>query len=459
MARRKYHRSNQRHEPQTERSFQELFFNTPVPQITRTELLRLVRGGEDTYLELKVQLSNAEKITQGICALANTGGGFMVFGVDDQLRVRGLDDLQSVQQELVHICREEIIPPLVPFIGCYSLDNGRSILALEIKARQRPYRTRDGRFYLRIGAEKREATPAELSALIDDARPLSYEELPAVGAVIDDVDEEALWGFVARVEGEGADNFRGNFKGNSNGRRDAEYATTAEVLESLLLATSDRERHEQIAPTVAGLLLFGRSERVGTILPRAEVTLTRYEGESVQTRVVEQGHIRGNLRMLYRETLRFVERYTDLWDARPARRRAGEEVLTAVESPVRPRANYPRRAIVEALTNALVHRDLAVRERPTQINIFESSMEISNARRSNGFGDRAARAIRFGIPQRINPQLAAVFTNPAYGVGLPPDESDLRGVPMILREAQAWSRRQAEIYLDNDRFRLKIYGA
>jgi ATP-dependent DNA helicase RecG len=447
MARRRY-RSSQRHEPQTERSFQEFFLSTPAPQITRTELLRLIRGGENTYLELKVQLSNSERIAQGIVALANTGGGFMVFGVDDQLRVRGLDDLQSVQGELVHICREEIVPPIVPLIGGYSLDNGRTILALEVKGRQRPYRTSDGRFFIRIGAEKREATPSELAALIDDARPLTYEGLPAIDATLDDIDESSLWKFIAGVEGEAADSFKG--------KRDFEYASIGEVLESLLLATSNRERAEQLAPTVAGLLLFGRSERIAQLLPRAEVMLTRYEGETVQTRIVEQGTVRGNMRTLYGESLRFIERYTDLWDARPQRRVLSRE---PEESPVRPRANYSRRVIAEALTNALVHRDLAIRERPTQIHIFESSIEISNARRSNGFADRAARAIRFGIPQRINPQLAAVFTNPAYGMRLPHvGEADLRGLPMILQQAQKWSARRAENYLDNDKFRLKIYG-
>lgn len=448
MARRKF-RNNQRHEPASERSFQEYFLSVPAPQITRSELLRLIRGGEDTYLELKVQLSNSERIAQGICALANTGGGFMVFGVDDQLRVKGLDDLQGVQQELVHICREEITPAIIPLIGCYTLDNGRSILALEVKARWRPYRTSDGRYFIRLGAEKREATPEELTALIDDARPLSYESLPAVGACTEDIDERALWSFVARVEGERADTFKGG--------RDGEYATTGEVLESLLLATRGNTSREPLTPTVAGLLLFGHAARVAELLPRAEVVLTRYEGETAQTRIVEQEQISGNLPTLYRGALRFVERYADLWDERPARRNRDASTETE-EAPIRPRANYSRRAVAESLANALVHRDLAVRERPTQINIFESALEFSNARRGVGFSDRAARAIRFGIPQGINPLLAAVFTNPAYDAGLPPNGGGLRGLPMILHESQAWGARRTEIYLDNDRFRLKMYG-
>src|SRR5512138_3440289 len=60
MARRRF-RSNQRHEPVTERSFQEYLYSSGAPQTSRTELMRMVRGGEDTYLELKVKLSNSER--------------------------------------------------------------------------------------------------------------------------------------------------------------------------------------------------------------------------------------------------------------------------------------------------------------------------------------------------------------------------------------------------------------
>ncbi|MDQ3713508.1 MAG: ATP-binding protein, partial [Acidobacteriota bacterium] len=77
MPRKKF-RYSQRSESSTERSFQEYIQNQPAPQTTRTELLRLIRGGEDTYLELKVKLSNSEKIAKGIVALANTDGGTMI---------------------------------------------------------------------------------------------------------------------------------------------------------------------------------------------------------------------------------------------------------------------------------------------------------------------------------------------------------------------------------------------
>src|SRR6185295_16292147 len=188
MARRKF-RSNQRHEPTTERSFQEYYLSTPAPATSRTELLRLIRGGEDTFLELKVKL-------------ANTGGGVIVFGVNDQLRIEGVDDPESVQEELVRICREDIEPPLFPFVDRLAFDNGRRIVALDIEGKRRPYRTRDGRFYLRIGAEKREATPEEVTALMNEARPFAFENMPVGGASMDDIDEAHLWSFLREFEGD-----------------------------------------------------------------------------------------------------------------------------------------------------------------------------------------------------------------------------------------------------------------
>jgi ATP-dependent DNA helicase RecG len=430
MARRRF-RSNQRHEPTTERSFQEYILSTPAPQTSRTELLRLIRGGEDTFLELKVKLSNTEKIAQEIVALANTGGGVIIFGVNDQLRVEGVDDPERVQEDLVRICREEVQPPLVPFIDRIALDNGRRIVALDIESKRRPYRTRDGRFYLRIGAEKREASREEISSLLDEARPIRYEDVPALGAKIVDVDEAHLWSYLREFEG-------GAFEEAS-----VVGYPTADVLErDLLLATNDGQ---EIVPTVAGLLLFGRDDRVTELVPRAAVTATRFSGDSLQSPIIERVKLSGNLASIYEGLTRFIHRYCDLAEVRPRG--------VAEDSPVPARSSYHRGVVAEAITNLLAHRDLALRDLPSRLNVFDHSIELVNSRRSAGFSPVAQKAIRYGMPQRLNPRLAAVLTNAAYGLKL-----SLQGLPALLREARRYSGRKAEIVSFNDEFRLKIYG-
>lgn len=435
MARRKY-RNNQRHEPSTERAFEAYMSSIPAPQTSRTELMRLVRGGEDTFLELKVKLSNPEKIAQEIVALANTGGGVIIFGVNDQLRVEGVDDAEDVQDELVRICREEIQPPLVPYIDRIAFDNGRRIVALDVEGKRRPYRTRDGRFYMRFGSEKREASREELSAMMDEARPFGYENIPVLGAGLEDIDEAHLWSFVREFEGDA-------FEGEAA----AVGYPTADVLKrDLLLAAGNMG---EVTPTVAGLLLFGRDERVRELLPRSQVIATRFAGDTSQSQDIERVHLYGNLHTIYEAAMRFISRYCDLWDERP-RSFPG---AVAAEAPVVARANYHRNAVGEGLANALAHRDLALRDITTRIHIFDRSIEIINPRRTSGFAPTALRAIRYGVPQRLSPQLAAIFSSPAYGLRLRGG-----GVPALLRAARIFSGRRAEIHAFNDEFRLRLYG-
>jgi len=432
MARRRF-RSNQRHEPVTERSFQEYLYSSGAPQTSRTELMRMVRGGEDTYLELKVKLSNSERIAQGIVALANTGGGVIVFGVNDQLRVEGVEHPEEVLVELVRICREEVVPPLIPFIDRLAFDNGRRIVALEVQGKQPPYRTRDGRFFVRIGADKREATNDELSALLDAVKPFNYEALPAIGATIADIDEAHLWSFMRAFEGSAFD--ESTVKGYP----------TAEILERyLLLATESRG---ELAPTVAGLLLFGRDESVARLMSRTTVIATRFGGDNHQAPVIERVEISGNLATVYEATLKFASRYADVWDARPNLPRTD-----AVDG-VPARANYHRGAINEAIANALIHRDLAVREITTRIHVFDRVIEIVNPRRSAGFAPAALRSIRFGVTQRLNPQIVSIFSSPAYGLSLPAG-----GIPKLLSEARAFSGRLPDITAFNDEFRVRLHG-
>jgi predicted HTH transcriptional regulator len=210
---------------------------------------------------------------------------------------------------------------------------------------------------------------------------------------------------------------------------------------------------DEVVPTVAGLLLFGRDESVARLLPRAGLSCVRYAGENSQAPEIERAELAGNLHTLYEAALRFVARYCDLWDKRPARGAANESPDTGGDAQKFARANYQRAAFEEAIANALVHRDLALRDRPTRVNIYERSVEIVNARRTAGFAPPAQRAIRYGIPQRLNPQTAAVFSSPAYGLKLPQG-----GLPALLRNARLFSGRRPEIHAFNDEFRLRLYG-
>jgi len=431
MPRRRF-RHTQRFDSPSEQSLQEYFVNQPAQITTRTELLRLIRGGEDTYLELKVKLSNSERIAQEIVALANTDGGTMIFGVNDQLRIEGVSNPEWVQQELIRICRDEIVPQLVPMIDTIAFDSGKRIVALDINGKKRPYRTRDGRFYLRYGAEKREVSRDELSAWLDELRPSGFENIPLQGVVEEDFDDALLWSFAS------------GFDDNAPNR--SLYQTSDFLRKDLMLAVGATD---EFFPTVAALILFGKNERVAELLPRSNVTVARYSGDNGHAQLIEAVEIKGNLLNQYERILAFIKLYADLGKERPKRKLAlvSEQVAQA-------RGNYHFYSVSEALINALIHRDLALRDIRTRINVYDNAIEFINPRRTLGFSPPVSRAIRYGITQRLNPQIASIFTRREYGIHAPHG-----GLPMILRQSNLFSGRKPEIYIANDEFKLKMYAA
>lgn len=431
MPRRKF-RHSPRFESSADQSFQEYLLNQPSQTTTRTELLRLIRGGEDTHLELKVKLSNSERIAQGIVALANTDGGTIIFGVNDQLRIEGVSNPEWVQQELTRICREEIVPTVVPIIETIAFDSGKRIVALDVDGKRKPYRTRDGRFYLRFGAEKREVSRDELSDWLDEIRPLGFENIPLQTVTEADIDDALLWSFAS------------GFDDNAPNR--SLYNTSDFLRKDLLLAVGNAD---EFFPTVAAVLLFGRNERVAELLPRSNVTIARFSGGNGTAQLIEATEVKGNLLTQYEAALEFVKRYVDLGKDRPKRK------LSLVgESVAPPRGHYHFYSVSEALINALVHRDLALRDIRTRINIYDNAIEFINPRRTIGLSPPASRAIRYGITQRLNPQIAAIFTRREYGVNAPHG-----GLPMILRQSTRFSGRRPEVYIASDEFKLKIFAA
>jgi ATP-dependent DNA helicase RecG len=394
----------------------------------------MVRGGEDTYLELKVRFSNVEKLTAEIIALANTAGGAMVFGVNDQLRVEGVEDPDAVETQLRDICSNYIQPPVFPYINKVAFDSGRRVVILEVDTDDRPHRTLDDRFYIREGSTKREATREELSLLMRDSRLTGFEQVPVFDAEIEsDIDESLFWSYVRGVNpgywGESTKGF-----------------PTDSVLRDMGLVV---KVEDELFLTAGGLLLFGLNDRLAVLAPQANLRVTRYSGDDQNSPVIEQSILQGNLFRLFDGALGFINRYVDLWDARPSRKAREQKIEK--DSFLQSRAAYHRPGVIEALTNSLVHRDWSERARAARINIYDDVVEFINPSQPI---ELPVISLRYGVAAPHNPRMKPIFTNQHYGLSMARG-----GVPMIFAEATNFSRRAPEgPSITNGEFRLKIYG-
>lgn len=413
--------------PDSERSlFEQKLTGRYSRMLDRNDLISLIRGGEDTHLEFKIRLVNTEKITAEIVALANSGGGAILFGVNDQRRIEGLDDPEQVEEQLIEICRNQIKPPIMPRIDKVSFDNGTRIIVLQVDERRAPHQTPDHRYFIRIGSQKREADGAEIATLFARSRVAAIEDMPLVEAAIEDVDEALVWSYIRDLEGEAF--------------REPSGFPTAAAMRDLKLAA---DYGASITPTLAGFLLFGRSAAVEKVLPQSHIMLARFSGTDANSPVVERTEFAGNVTSLFDRSIQFIKRYADLWDARPPR--ASQQA-----GPVRARANYQRDAVIEAMTNLLAHRDYSIIGLHSRVFVFDDRVEFINPCRTNAV---TKKSVEYGATSQQNPRLHHIFTSAEYGI-----DPARRGIPALRRAHYAFTRREPRISLLGDEFRLELYG-
>jgi predicted HTH transcriptional regulator len=164
--------------------------------------------------------------------------------------------------------------------------------------------------------------------------------------------------------------------------------------------------------------------------------------------VVEHAEFVGNVTRLFDASVLFLKRYVDLWDSRPPRTPLNSTGPNG--APIPARANYSRCAVIEGLTNLLVHRDYSIVGSSARVLVFDDRLAFINPSRTNG---ATRKSIEYGAAEHTNPRLHHIFTSEEYGI-----ERVERGIPALRRAHRAIARREPRISLLGDEFRLELYG-
>ncbi len=100
---------------------------------------RLIEEGEGFGIEFKRRISSAEKIARTIISFANTKGGIILFGVDDDGSIVGVESEKS-EVELIELAgRDYSDPPISPGITIVPFD-GRDVIVAQIdQSRTKPH--------------------------------------------------------------------------------------------------------------------------------------------------------------------------------------------------------------------------------------------------------------------------------------------------------------------------------
>ncbi len=404
------------------------------------DLAMRIRLGEDSALELKsvevaggrVRDPSRNEFADELAAFANTRGGTVVLGVDDQTRkVTGipLDSLDAVEGWVREICNDSVKPALDADIYKLELEDTSSkavpVIRIEISQSLFVHRSPGG-YFCRLGSSKREMAPDFLARLFEQrsqSRIIRFDESVVPGTVPGDLDYTMTRRFL-----------REKF---------ADEGATEELARKLRVVADDGQGVSRL--TLAGVLLCTREPR--RWLPHAHIQAVSYAGERTDIDYqTDARDIGGPLDEQVAEALHFVQRNI---------------LVRATKSTARTEhPQYSERAIFEALVNAVAHRDYSLAGARVRLHMF---------------GDRIELYVPGALPNTLTPDsmhlrqsnrnelivsLLARCQAPA-NVGrsrLMDRRGD--GVPIIRAECEKLSGRLPEyIMIDESELRLVIHAA
>ena len=315
--------------------------------MNRAELLEMIRNGENSGVEFKRDDISPEALSQRIAALLNLEGGHVLLGVEDDGSVSGLTREPSKAEEWVmQVARDRIDPPLNPYWETLEWEPGKviGVISLPANAPDKPYKAKRGSVWItqvRVGTTTRPATREEEERLYQQSGQLRLGLKPVPGATLESFDRRRLHDYFVRI-----------LDGDAPPEEDVEQ--WQRLLENMDFATASAGH---TAPTIDGMLLFGRNTR--RFLPQSGIRAICYLGTEPDYAARADEDIKGPLVPLGSHTGSVVEPgIVDRgWDFI----RRNTTPTSWLEGAQRhDRWEYPEDGVREVLVNALVHRDYSI---------------------------------------------------------------------------------------------------
>ena len=371
--------------------------------VTRTELLDILRNGENSAVEFKRDVITPEQLAKELVAFSNFDGGMVLLGVEDDGTISGITR-PKLEEWVMTTCRDKIRPAIIPFYEVLrDVEPGKDVAVVKVPTGlnvQRVWHNNRHIDYIRVGTQSREPTTDELSRLFQQRGTFRAELRPVSGATFNDLDLRRLKDYFGRV------------------RKQDDIPADDDLTgwQTLLLNT---ELMAEDGVTLSAVLLFGRNP--SRFLPQSGIDAAAFPGTEKDYAVVERVKLRGPLTPLMNEQAELVEAGLVEQAFDFVRRNTG--TTATLEDGVRrkERPAYPPEAIREVMVNALIHRDYLLSATDIELSVYSDRVEvISPGRLPNGITTTRMRA---GCRAARNQLLKDVMRDYGYlehmGLGVP----------------------------------------
>lgn len=348
-----------------------------------SELLELIAKGEDSSLEFKADISNEKSLAQELVAFANSDGGRLLIGVDDDGFVTGLDsdDIRRINQRLSNATSGNVRPEINVRTDNIVLEDGIVMVVSVARGINKPYMDNDGAIWVRSGAGKRKSTSREeLQRFFQSSGLLHADGIEVPGMTVADLDQAYFSEFYEKEYDQSLDSIN---------------IPLPQLLQNMNLMKDG-------CLNVSGALLFAKNPHAK--LPVFMIKAVAYPGTDISVdKFIDSQDITGKISEQYQKAISFVSR-----NIRHIQRDKGINVLGDPE--------IPKIVLEELLVNAIIHRAYFV-SAPIRVFIFSNRIEIISP--GNLPNTLTVENIRKGNSNIRNPILASFATRilPYRGLG------------------------------------------
>jgi predicted HTH transcriptional regulator len=305
--------------------------------LDKQKLYTLLQKQEGTKLDFKAMLSlktesEKKELAKDIAAIANSKGGrgYLIYGIEDGTKkILGIEGKRYTEEQIQQIISQRCDPPVSVKLETIDTDDKQVAVLTIYRSSQKPHQIRQtGVFYIRRGSTTDIARREEIASMLQESGILQHESIVLNRVEIKELDEKMVNYYISKT-------------GLTSTNED--YYT---LLEGVGIIGRD-EDNSGYHPTVGGMLVFGIYPQL--YLPHTGVRLIDKCGDNQV--ILFSGHI--------------------------------TKMLDEIEIFLRMKAakineRYPVEAVVEAVSNAVLHRDYFSLGREIVILIDNNKIEISN---------------------------------------------------------------------------------
>ncbi|MBS0350114.1 MAG: putative DNA binding domain-containing protein [Proteobacteria bacterium] len=312
------------------------------------QLQKLAKQGESETVEFKKSTALMRSIFETVCAFLNGKGGNILIGVNDKGELLGQDVTDNTRQELARELHK-IEPPASIDIHHLSIQKGKSVIAIQVKANDHAPYVYDGRAFQRHQSTTSKMPQHRYEQLLVIRGQLnhSWEKMIAEGYKISDLDREEIFKTVA-------DGIREN-RIPASAQRDSIKA----ILKRLQLIEGNQLKNAAVA-------LYAKPKSLGFM--QCMIKMARFKGLNHLGEFLDNQQIKGNCFNLLEVADNFIKRNFTIASSFKT------DQFKRVDTPT-----LPILAVREALINAICHRDYGQQGTDISVAMFDDRLEIWNS--------------------------------------------------------------------------------